>query len=107
MSYYLLQAAYTAEAVKDLMKNPQNRRNAAQKAIVKLGGRLEGFWFAFGHYDVVAICQMPDSVSAAALSIAVLGGGAVRFCKTTPLIIAEEAIEAMKKAGKTGYRPPY
>jgi len=101
MSYYLLQAAYMADAVKDLMKDPQNHRNGAQEAVVKLGGRLDGFWFAFGHYDAVAVCQMPDSVSASDLPMAVLGGGAVRFSKTTLLMTAEEAIEAMKKAERT------
>ncbi|HXX82287.1 MAG TPA: GYD domain-containing protein [Thermodesulfovibrionales bacterium] len=106
MNYYMLQASYTAEAVKDLIKNPQNRREVVEKAIQKLGGRLEGFWFSFGQYDVVVICQMPDSVRAAALALAVLGGGALRAGITTPLMTAEEALEAMKKAGETGYKPP-
>ena len=106
MGYYLVQAAYTAEAAADMVKNPQNRREAVQKAVEKLGGSLEGFWFAFGDYDVVLICQMPDNVSASAFSMAALAGGALRAGKTTPLMTAEEGIEAMKKAGKSGYKPP-
>ena len=106
MNYYLVQAAYTAEAVADLVKNPQNRRDPAQKAVEKLGGSLVGFWCAFGDYDVVSIGQFPDNVSAAAFSMAVSAGGALRAFKTTPLMTAEEAMEAMKKAGKTGYKPP-
>jgi uncharacterized protein with GYD domain len=77
-----------------------------QKAVEKLGGNLEGFWFAFGDYDVVLVCQMPDNVSAAAFSMAVSAGGALRAAKTTPLLTAEEGIEAMKKAGKSRYEPP-
>jgi len=44
---------------------------------------------------------MPDNVSAAALSIAILGEGVLRLCKTTSLITVEEEVEAMKKAGRT------
>jgi uncharacterized protein with GYD domain len=73
--------------------------------IEKLGGRLEGFWFAFGDYDLATIFELPDSVTAAALSPAVSAGGALRALKTTPLITTEEAVEAIKKAAKAGYRP--
>jgi uncharacterized protein with GYD domain len=41
------------------------------------GGRLEAYYFAFGPHDAVAIVELPDNVSAAALSIAASGGGAV------------------------------
>ena len=50
--------------------------------------------------------QMPDNVSAAAFALAVAAGGAFKSHKTTPLMSMEEGIEAMKKAGGTGYRPP-
>jgi uncharacterized protein with GYD domain len=106
MGYYLLQAAYTAEAAAELVRNPQNRREAVRKVVEKLGGTLEGFWFAFGDYDVVLICHMPDNVSAAAFSMAVSAGGALKAGKTTPLLTAEEGIDAMKKAATSGYKPP-
>jgi len=106
MNYYMAQAAYTAEAVAGLIKNPQNRRDSVQKAVEKLGGSLVDFWFAFGDYDVVAIGQLPDNISAAAFSMAVSAGGALRAFKTTPLMTAEEGMEAMKKAEKAGYKPP-
>jgi len=106
MNYYLVQAAYTTEAVAGLIKNPQNRRDPVRKAVEKLGGSLVDFWFAFGDYDVVAVGQFPDNVSAAAFSMAISAGGAIKAFKTTPLMTAEEAMEAMKKAGKAGYKPP-
>jgi uncharacterized protein with GYD domain len=71
-----------------------------------LGGSIEGSWLAFGEHDVVLICKLPDSVSAAAFSMAAAAGGALKSTKTTPLLTQEEAVEAMKKAAKTGYRPP-
>jgi hypothetical protein len=50
---------------------------------------------------------MPDHINAAALSIAFSAGGACRSVKTRPLISIEDGIEAIKRAGKSGYRPPF
>jgi hypothetical protein len=48
---------------------------------------------------------MPDNVSAAAFAVAVAGGGACKNVKTTPLLSLAEGLEAMKKAGTSGYKP--
>lgn len=106
MPYYLLQAAYTPEAWAAMAKNPQNRVEAVRPVAQRLGGSIEHAWLAFGEYDIVAICQFPDNASAAAFSIAASAGGAVKSIKTTPLMTAEEGVEAMRKAGGAGYRPP-
>lgn len=106
MPHYLFQAAYTAEAWKSLTRKPQNRFEAVRPAIEKLGGKIEGFWFTFGDYDLVGIIQMPDNVSAAAFAVATAAGGALKSLKTTPLMSIEEGLAAMKRAGKAGYRPP-
>lgn len=106
MASYLVQVAYTPEAWATLLKNPQNRLQAVRPAIEKLGGRVEGSWLSFGEYDVIVIAEMPDNASAAAFSMAVSAGGAVKAMKTTPLMSAEEGQEAMRKATTTGYRPP-
>jgi uncharacterized protein with GYD domain len=106
MAYYLFQATYTAEAIANMVKAPQNRAEAVSVAVEKLGGRVEGFWFAFGEYDTVEIIQLPDNVSAAAFSMAVSAGGALKAIKTTPLLTMEESVAAMRKAPETGYHPP-
>ena len=106
MAYYLLQAAYTSEAWAAMVKNPQDRVAAVRPVVERLGGKIEQGWLAFGEYDIVAIFQMPDNVSAAAFSIAASAGGSVRTIKTTPLMTIEEGIAAMKKAGGAGYRAP-
>jgi uncharacterized protein with GYD domain len=102
----MLQASYTPEAWATLVKKPQNRLEVIRSAVEKLGGSIEGSWLAFGEHDIVLICKFPDAVSAGAFSIAIAAGGALKSSKTTPLLTFEEGIEAMKQAGKTGYRPP-
>ena len=104
MPHYLQQIAHSIEGWKALVKKPQNRIEAVRPAIEKLGGKIESAWFTFGDYDVVLIVQMPSNVDASAVSIAFAAGGACKAVKTTPLLTAEEAVEAMKKAAGSEYR---
>ena len=106
MPRYLLRASYTPEAWATLVKNPQNRREAVRPIIEAMGGRLEGFYFAFGEDDVFLLVEGTDNVSTAAISMAVSASGAVKSLSTTVLMTAEEAMEAMGKAKGVGYRPP-
>jgi uncharacterized protein with GYD domain len=105
MPNYLHQVAYTSEAWKNLIAQPQDRLEVVRAPIEKLGGKLLHGWFAFGDYDVVCITEMPDNISAAAIAIAFAGGGACKSVQTTPLLTQQEAVHAMKRAGECGYRP--
>ena len=106
MPHYLLQVAYTPDAWAAQLKSPQNRIEAIRPAVEGLGGRIECAYIAFGEYDIVAVFEMPDNVSAAAFSMAAAAGGSVKAIKTTPLMTMEEGIAAMRKGAAAGYRPP-
>jgi uncharacterized protein with GYD domain len=105
MPHYLHQVAYTSESWKALVAQPQNRVEVVSHAIEKLGGKVVTGFFAFGEYDIIVITEMPDSISAAAIAIAFAAGGACKSVQTTPLLSPEEALQALKKAGESGYRP--
>jgi uncharacterized protein with GYD domain len=105
MPHYLLQAAYTPEAWQAMVKNPHSRIEAIRPVIERMGGKLIGGWAAFGDYDTILIAELPTSVDAAAIAIAAAAGGSCKSVKTTPLLTAEEAVEAAKKASTTGYKP--
>jgi uncharacterized protein with GYD domain len=106
MAQYMFQVSFTAEAWSKMVKEPQNREAAIKPVFEKLGGKLVGYWFAFGESDAVVIAQLPDAVSAAAASLAATAGGAVKSLKTTVLMSVDEAMQAMKKAQGAGFRPP-
>lgn len=108
MARYLLQGAYTSEAWASLLKNPQDRTQAASRLVESVGGTLESAYLTFGEYDFVIIMDMPDNMSAAAASMVLSAGGAVKAVRTTPLMTIEEGIEAMRKGGTAAgsYRPP-
>ena len=101
---FMIQASYTAEGARGLLKDGGSARRAAvQKIVEGAGGTLESFYYAYGDHDVVAISDMPDAASALALSLAVNASGAVRL-STIPLITPEE-IDAASKKSMT-YRAP-
>ena len=106
MAKYLLQAAYTSESWTKQLKSPENRIDAIRPTIERLGGTIETAYYAFGEYDVVAVIDFPDNVSAAAWAIAAISGGALKTGKTTPLMTIEEGISAMRKASDVGYESP-
>jgi uncharacterized protein with GYD domain len=103
MPSYLIQGSYTVEALQALMKKPQDRTAVVAKAVENLGGSLTGLWLSFGDQDIVALVELPNNVSAAALAIA--AGGALKTTKTTPLLTVAQGISAMKKAASSGYTP--
>jgi uncharacterized protein with GYD domain len=106
MPFYLIQASYSAPAIGAMVKNPQDRAAAIRPMMEKMGGKLHGFWFTFGEYDIVAIAETPDAVSAAAIAMAIGSTGAMSSYRSTPLLTTSEATEAMKKAGGVGYQAP-
>jgi len=104
MPKYLVQASYTLEGAKGLLKDGGSKRRAAVQEMLKgLGGSMETFYYAFGESDAFVIADIPDNVTATAVALAVNASGAVR-AKTTVLITPEEVDQAIKKTVK--YRAP-
>lgn len=106
MPLYLSRFGYTPETWARLIGNPEDRRTAARTYIESVGGTLHGFWYAFGTHDGFTLWEAPDNVSMAAVALALSGGGAMRSLETTPLLTVDETLEALRRAGEVGYRPP-
>src|SRR5262247_2139414 len=105
MAHYLIQGGYAPEAWAGLVKNPEDRTAAVRAALESLGGRLDALYYTFGTDDFVALCEVPGNVQAAAVSIAVASTGRYRNFRTTPLLAAQEMVQAMQAAGKVSLRP--
>jgi uncharacterized protein with GYD domain len=104
MPKYLLQASYTTEGVKGLLKDGGSKRREVVEQLTKaLGGRVEAFYFAFGDDDVYVISDVPDNATMTAVSLTVNASGAVKV-KTTVLLTAEEVDQATKMT--VNYRAP-
>ena len=106
MPRYLIRASYSHQGIADLIKSPENRADAVRPTIEGLGGTLVSFDYVLGEDDLVIIVELPDNASVAAFSMAISASGAIGSVKTSALMSAEEAIDAMNRAGRVGYRPP-
>ena len=104
MPKYLVQASYTNEGTKGLLRDGGSKRRAAVEGMMKeLGGKVEAFYYAFGDTDAFIIIDGPDNITAAAVSMSVNASGAVRT-RITALLTPEEIDQATKKT--VGYRAP-
>ena len=106
MPLYLSKFSYTPETWARLTRNPEDRRKAAQSYIESVGGKLHGFFYAFGTHDGYNLWEAPDNVSMAAVALAISGGGALSSFETTVLLTVEETMDALRKAGQLAYRAP-
>lgn len=106
MPLYLTHFSYTPETWARLIKNPEDRRAAAKQYIEAVGGKLQGYWYAFGDHDGYTLWEAPDNVSISAVVLAIAAGGALSSAGTTVLLTVEDTVAALKKASKIKYRPP-
>ena len=100
--------SYTGEAAKAMIENPTNRSAAARVLVESLGGAQEAFYWMHGEHDGFYITNVPDGVTAAALSAAVGASGAVGRLETHQIFDADEQAAIVKRAdtARKAYKPP-
>ena len=106
MALYLTRFSYTPETWARLAEHPEDRRDAAKAYIESVGGKLHGFWYAFGEHDGYNLWEAPDNVSMAAVALAISGGAALSSFQTTVLLTVDETLDALRRAEQLRYRPP-
>ncbi len=76
MPKYLIEASYTPEGVKGLIKEGgSGRRAAIDRLITAAGGTVEAFYFVFGEDDVIVVADLPDNATVAGVSLGVSAAG--------------------------------
>ncbi|MEV6194258.1 GYD domain-containing protein [Streptomyces sp. NPDC051920] len=104
MPKFLIQARYTPEGAKGVLKEgASGRRAAVERVVAGLGGTVESMYFSFGEEDFVCILDFPDAVSMAAVSLSVKASGALHT-RATPLLTLDEIDEATRR--EVAFRPP-
>lgn len=100
MAKYMITASYSAAGLQGLHKDKASgRRQAVVDALGSVGGTLECMYYALGDDDVVLIADLPDIVTASALSLTASATGLVRT-KTTALLTVDETDKALATAVK-------
>jgi uncharacterized protein with GYD domain len=106
MPLFLTRFSYTPQTWGAMVKKPEDRREVARAIIESVGGKLHGFWYAFGEHDGYNLWEAPDNASMAAVALAITSGGALSSYETTVLLTVEETMAALRKASQVPYRSP-
>jgi uncharacterized protein with GYD domain len=108
MAKYLVRSCYTVEGLKGLIQEgATSRRDAVEKALRSVGGTLEAYYYAFGETDLFLIVDLPDNVSAAAVSL--IGNAAATSKITVTVLLTPEEVDRaadLAKEKMAAYRPP-
>jgi uncharacterized protein with GYD domain len=94
------------ESVKGMMDRPSDREKVVGDLLAGVGGKLEAYYWMFGQFDGFAVCDVPDSTSAAAVSIAVSSTGAFGHIETHELIPAASLKGILETAKGLSYSAP-
>ena len=108
MAKYVTFFTYTSEAWAGMIQSPGDRTAAVRQLTDSVGGSLESLYWMFGAHDGIAIADAPDSVSAAALSVAVGSTGAIKDLETHELFTQEQLNQMLLRAKDAAqvYQPP-
>ena len=95
MPTYISLMKWTAKGIESLEDVPQ-RTEESIKLLEEMGGKLTGFYFVMGEYDMVGIAEAPSDEVAMAFLTALGAQGNVRTT-TMRAFTAEEAAAIMEK----------
>jgi uncharacterized protein with GYD domain len=108
MARFITFFSYTAASAKAMIDRPSDRSAAGKALVESLGGTQEAFYWMHGKHDGFLISNVPDGVTAAALSAAVGATGAVAGLETHQIFDQDEQASIVEQAGTAlkAYKPP-
>jgi uncharacterized protein with GYD domain len=108
MAKYAIFFTYSSEAWARMIKSPGDRSAAVRQLADAMGGTLESAYWMFGAHDGIVVVDVPDSVRAAALSVAVGSTGSFKHLETHELLTQEQLGQVLAHAqdATTAYQPP-
>jgi uncharacterized protein with GYD domain len=106
MAKYLALFGFTGEATKQFVLNPSDRATVIRRLVESVGGSLECYYWMFGPHDGVAIVEMPNSQTYAAVTLAIISSGAFTHFETHELIKTDDLTAIAERARQIPYQPP-
>src|SRR5262249_51494850 len=108
MAKYAIFFTYSSDTWARMIKSPGDRTAAVRQLAESVGGSIESIYWMFGAHDGIVIADAPDSVGAAALSVAVGSSGAFNQLETHELFNKDQLGQMLRRAKDAVrvYRPP-
>jgi uncharacterized protein with GYD domain len=96
---YIVQGRFTADAVKGMIRTPEDRTGPISELCEALGGKLISWYMTTGDYDWLLIVEGPRPEDTMVATIVAAAGGGVTNLKTISAFSAQEAKAMFAKAG--------
>ena len=95
------------ETIARAMENPTDRSAVVNKLCQDAGGRMESYYWMLGEWDGFTVVDVPNSETAAALSMAVSSTGTFAQIATHELIPVDQVNRTLARAKelREGYQP--
>ena len=78
MATYIALSNFTDQGIRSI-KDSTKRADAVKEAASKFGAKMTQIYWTLGKYDLVAIIEAPDDISATAFALAIGSAGNVRM----------------------------
>ena len=98
MTIFITHGRYTHNAIANMIANPEDRWENAQKLVEAVGGKLLNFYLTYGHYDFLMICEADSAEQFAPALLAAGGTGGVTDITTFPAMTTADAKTAFEEA---------
>jgi uncharacterized protein with GYD domain len=108
MAKYAVFFTYSSDAWARMINNPGDRTAAVRQLADSVGGSLESAYWMFGAHDGIVSIDVPDSVRAAAVSVAVGSTGSFKELETHELFTQDQLGQVLSHARNAAqaYQPP-
>ena len=108
MAKYVVFFSYPSEAWARLIQSPGDRTAAVRQLAGSVSGSFDSMYWMTGACDGFAIIDIPDSIGAAAVSVAVNSTGSFKNVETQELLTQEQLNQVLSqaKAATQAYQAP-
>ena len=108
MTRFVIFFTLTGQTISRFIDQPSDRAAAVRALLEPVGGKLVSYDFMFGEDDGMVVFEVPDSQTAAAISLAVSSTGVFGRVHTHELIPSEDLPALLERArsARQSYRPP-
>jgi uncharacterized protein with GYD domain len=100
---FITQGRFTQDAVRGMLRKPEDRAQAIAQLFEQSGGKLIGYYMTFGDHDFVVISEGPFE-GVAVSTIIVEAMGEVSDLQTMLAISSQEMKDAFGRAGAIAAR---
>jgi uncharacterized protein with GYD domain len=106
MGIFITQGNFSAQAMKGMVENPEDRVVAVTSLMDAIGAKIIQYYITMGEYDFLVVWETDNFTDTVALLMVIASTGGTTNLKTVPAMTTLEAKGSMEIAKniRTGFR---